>query len=105
MGCKLKRGDVVQVVAGVDRGKRGRVLRVDPEKRQIVVQGVNLRYKHIRRSREHPQGGRIQKEIPVSISNVMLVDAKLDRPTRIGYRVVDGKKVRASRRSGESIGG
>lgn len=104
MRCKLKRGDLVQVIAGNEKGKRGRVLRVLPGGRRVVVQGVNLRHKHIRRSREHPQGGRIQKEAPVAISNVLIVDAQLDRPVRIGYRTEGDRKVRISRRSGHPFG-
>ncbi|MBN1420724.1 MAG: 50S ribosomal protein L24 [Planctomycetes bacterium] len=106
MRCKLRRGDTVQVVAGNEKDKRGRVLRVLREEGKILVQGVNLRYKHIRRSREHPQGGRVQKEAPIAISNVMLVDPKLDRPTRVGVRLDPAKNVRmrVSRRSGDPIG-
>jgi len=106
MRCRLRRGDTVEVVAGNERNKRGRILRVLRDEGKVLVQGVNLRYKHIRRTKQQPQGGRIQKEAPIAISNVMLVDAKLDRPTRVGVRFDPAKnvRVRVSRRSGDPIG-
>lgn len=99
----LKREDLVQVVSGADKGKRGKVLKVDRADDKVTVQGVNLVYKHLRRSQKHPQGGRIQKEAPVHISNVMLVDPKSDRPVRIKMQTKDGKRVRVSAKGGNPV--
>ena len=96
----LKRQDLVVVVSGAHKGKQGRVLRVDAESRRVVVQGINLRYKHVRRTQQNPKGGRIQKESPIHSSNVMLVDPKTNKPTRIGYREdAKGQKVRYAKKS------
>jgi len=101
----IKKGDVVVVVAGDDKGKTGQVLRVDAAAGKVVVQGVARVYRHLRPSRQHPQGGRIQKEMPISISNVMPVDPKTNLPTRVGFRTKeDGSKERYAKKSGESLG-
>jgi len=99
----LKRDDLVIVISGVHAGKQGRVLRVFAEKNQVLVQGVNLRYKHLKRSQKNPQGGRVQKESPLNASKVQLVDPKTNRPTRVGYRFEEGRKVRIGKRSGEPV--
>jgi large subunit ribosomal protein L24 len=99
----LKRNDLVMVISGIHRGKQGRVLRVILEKEQVIVQGVNLRFKHLRRSQKNPQGGRVQKEAPLHAAKVQLVDPKTNRPTRIGYRVEGGRKVRYAKASGEIV--
>lgn len=99
----LKRNDLVVVISGVHAGQQGRVLRVMRETDQVLVQGVNLRYKHLRRSQKHPQGGRIRKEAPLHMSKVQLVDPKTNQPTRVGFRIEGGRKVRYARRSGEPV--
>jgi large subunit ribosomal protein L24 len=100
----LRRNDQVEVISGAQRGQRGRVLKVLDETNQVIVQGINLRYKHIRRSQKNPQGGRIQKEAPVAASNVLLVDPRTDSPTRVGFRIEsDGRKVRFAKKSGELV--
>jgi large subunit ribosomal protein L24 len=100
----VRRGDTVIVVAGKERGKRGRVLRVIPEKNRVVVERVNMIKKHQRPTQKLRQGGIIEREGPIHLSNVMLVDPAGDRATRIGMRALsDGKKVRVARRSGEII--
>lgn len=105
MARHVKKGDTVIVIAGDDKGKTGEVIRVFPARDKVLVQGVNRVWKHLRRSREHPQGGRIQKEMPVDISNVLPVDPKTDQPTRVGFRVnEDGSKERIAKKSGESLG-
>ena len=81
----LKKGDTVQVISGEDKGKTGSVLVVDRENDRVTVQGVNLVYKHLRRSQKHPQGGRIQVEASVHISNVMPVCPSCGEATRVGY--------------------
>ncbi|MFN0059410.1 MAG: 50S ribosomal protein L24 [Planctomycetota bacterium] len=101
---RLKKDDTVQLISGAEKGKRGKVLRVEVEAQRVVVQGVNLRYRHIRRSQKYPQGGRIQIENPIHISNVLLVDSGSDRPVRIrAGRDKDGRKVRLSTRSGKPV--
>ena len=99
----LKRNDLVMVISGIHRGKQGRVLRVIKEKEQVIVQGVNLRFKHLRRSQKNPQGGRVQREAPLAAAKVQLVDQKTNRPTRIGYRFEGGRKIRYAKASGEPV--
>jgi large subunit ribosomal protein L24 len=100
----LKRDDLVQVISGEDKGKRGKVLRVDRSSERVTVQGINLVYKHLRRSQKHPQGGRIQMEAPVHISNVMLVDPKSDKPVRVRMQSdKNGKRVRTSAKGGSPV--
>jgi large subunit ribosomal protein L24 len=105
MAARLRKGDLVAVISGNDRGKRGRVLRILPERDRVVVEGVNLVYKHLRRSQQHPQGGRVHREAPVHVSNVMPVDPETNEPTRVTYRTVDGQRVRVGRRSGAVLDG
>jgi large subunit ribosomal protein L24 len=101
----IRQDDIVQVIAGEDRGVRGKVLRVIPKNGKVVVEGVNRVYKHMKRSQKNPQGGRLSKEMPVNISNVMLVDPNSDKPTRVGVRVLkDGSRERYSKRGGASLG-
>ncbi len=102
----LKRNDLVVIVSGkhASEKKQGRIIRIDDETDQVWIQGVNLRYKHIRRSQKNPRGGRVQKEAPIHVSNVLLVDPKTNQPTRVGFRIDDqGRKTRYSKRSGEPI--
>lgn len=99
------KGDMVVVIAGDDKGRVGEVLRVDSKTDKVLVQGVNRVYKHLRPSRQHPQGGRIQKEMPIHVSNVLPVDPKTNQPTRVGFRInADGSKERVATKSGESLG-
>lgn len=105
MASKIRKGDTVVVMAGKNVGQRGEVLRVYPKDGKVLVQGVNRVYKHMRPSRQHPQGGRIQKEMPIDVSNVMLVDPKTSQPTRVGFRILpDGSKERYAKKSGQSLG-
>jgi large subunit ribosomal protein L24 len=105
MATHVKKGDTVVVLAGDDKGKTGEVLRVDAGSGKVLVQGVNRVYRHMRPSRQHPQGGRIQKEMPIHISNVLPVDPETSQPTRVGYRLgSDDSKERIARKSGKSLG-
>lgn len=105
MARNIKKGDRVVVIAGNDKGVTGEVLRVDVKTDKVVVQGVNRVYRHMRPSRRHPHGGRIQKEMPISISNVLPVDPETSQPTRVGFRTNEsGQKERFARRSGASLG-
>jgi large subunit ribosomal protein L24 len=96
---------MVVVIAGNDKGKTGEVLRVYPDSEKVLVQGINRVYRHMRPSQQHPQGGRIQKEMPIHISNVLPVDPETSQPSRVGFRVnEDGSKERFARKSGKSLG-
>ena len=100
----LKRNDLVVVVSGAEKGKQGRVLRIDAEDERVVVQGVNVRFKHVRRTQQNPKGGRVQKEFPIHACKVMLVDPKTNRPTRVGFRTDEkGRKVRYAKKSNEPV--
>lgn len=104
MGVRIKKGDMVVVVKGRNKGKRGKVLKVLTKKKRIIVEKVNLIKKHAKPSQAHPQGGIVEMEGSLSLSNVMLVDPKTNRGTRIGFKVLDdGKKVKVARGSGETI--
>lgn len=101
----IRVNDTVEVIAGDDRSQRGKVLRVDRQAGKVVVEGVNRVYKHVRRSQRNPQGGRLSKEMPIQLSNVMLVCSKCGQPSRIGARVSgDGTKERYCKKCGASNG-
>ncbi|AFS69273.1 50S ribosomal protein L24 [Exiguobacterium sp. RIT452] len=99
----VKKGDKVQVMTGKDKGKQGVVLTAMPKKDRIIVEGVNMIKKHSKPSQLNPQGGIVEKEAPIHVSNVMLIDPKTGNPTRVGFTVVDGKKVRIAKKSGEAL--
>ncbi|MBM6616148.1 50S ribosomal protein L24 [Bacillus suaedaesalsae] len=99
----VKKGDKVQVISGKDKGKQGVILEAFPKKDRVLVEGVNIVKKHSKPSQANPQGGIISKEAPIHVSNVMPLDPKSGVPTRVGYQVVDGKKVRIAKVSGESL--
>jgi large subunit ribosomal protein L24 len=100
---KLKKGDEVQVLAGKDLGKRGEISRVIPERDLVIVDGVNMVKKHQRQTRATMQGGIIDKEMPVHVSNVALVCSACG-PTRVGYRFApDGAKVRVCKKCGADV--
>jgi large subunit ribosomal protein L24 len=101
----IRTDDLVEVIAGNDKGTRGKVLSVHTGTARVVVEGVNKVYKHVRRSQKNPQGGRLNKEMPIQLSNVMIICPKTNKPTRIGIRyLADGSKERYSKRSGASLG-
>ncbi|MDE7026131.1 MAG: 50S ribosomal protein L24 [Paramuribaculum sp.] len=100
----IKKGDTVYVLAGEDRGKSGRVLKVLVTKQRAIVEGVNIVTKATKPSAKHPQGGLVKMEAPIHISNLSLLDPKSGKPTRIGRRLnEDGKLVRYAKKSGEEI--
>jgi large subunit ribosomal protein L24 len=100
----VRKGDTVIVVAGKERGKKGKVLRVIPEKGRVVVERINMIKKHQRPTQKIRQGGIIEREGAIHLSNVMLVDPGSNKPTRVGMKALaDGKKVRVARRSGEML--
>ena len=104
MAAKLKTGDKVLVLTGKDKGKEGDVLRVMPSEGRAIVSGVNMVTRHTRQTQQS-QGGRIQQESSIQLSNLALVDPKDGGPTRVGFRMEDGKKVRYAKKSGETIDG
>jgi large subunit ribosomal protein L24 len=101
---KIRRDDEVIVISGKDRGKTGKVLRVDPEKERVWVEGLNIVKRHQKPvpGRE-AQAGVIEREAPIHVSNVAIADPKDGRPTRVGYSVEDGTKVRIAKRSGQKL--
>ena len=101
MAVKIKKGDTVRVIAGKDKGKEGKVLSVDVKKHRVIVEGVNMLTKHTKPSMQNQQGGIIQQEGPIDVSNVMLLHK--GQPTRVGFKFVDGKKVRFAKTTGEVI--
>ncbi len=99
---KLKKGDTVVVIAGKDKGVEGEVIQVIPSDNKVIVNGVNTSKKHSKPSKGNPQGGIIDRDMPVDASNVMLVHK--GKPTRVGYQINgDGAKVRVAKRTGEVI--
>ena len=109
MARHIKRGDIVVIIAGADKPvngvyKQGKVLRVIPDKDRVVVEGINRVWKHVRPSQRYPQGGRIQKEAPIHISNVQPLDPTTGKGTRIKMEVRDGAKHRIALKSGTDLG-
>jgi large subunit ribosomal protein L24 len=106
---KIRKNDMVMVIAGNARGKTGKVLKVYPERHRIIVEGVNIIKRHSRPSQRNPQGGVVQREAAIHVSNVMLLDPKTNEPTRVGSKVVKddttGKKsrMRVARTTGETF--
>lgn len=99
----VKTGDNVVVISGKDKGKKGRVLAAYPKTGRVLVEGVNMVKKHTRPNPNNPQGGIVTQEAAIHASNVMIADPKTGEPTRIGHKIVDGKKVRIAKKSGEVI--
>ena len=101
----IKTNDIVLIIAGPDRGQRGKVLKVIADKRKVVIEGANRVYKHMRRSQKNPQGGRLSMEMPVQLSNVALLCQACSKPTRLGARYLeDGSKERFCKKCGASQG-
>jgi large subunit ribosomal protein L24 len=101
---RIRKNDNVRVISGNDRGKEGKVLKVFPSSGKIIVEKVNMIKRHTRASKDLPQGGIIEKEGPINVSNVMLVCPNTGKPTRIGKDVLsDGSRARVSKKSGEML--
>ncbi|EAG5869067.1 50S ribosomal protein L24 [Listeria monocytogenes] len=99
----VKKGDKVKVITGKDKGKSGKVLAAFPKKDRVLIEGINRVKKHTKPSNINPQGGILNVEAPIHVSNVMLIDPKTGEPTRVGYEVKGDKKVRVAKKSGEVI--
>ena len=98
---KIKKGDTVRVIAGNDKDKEGKVLSVNAKDKKVVVEGVNMITKHMKPSAMNQQGGIVNREAPISIANVMYLHK--GKPTRIGFKIEGGKKVRVAKSTGETI--
>jgi len=106
---KIRKNDQVVVISGNHRGRKGKVLKVFPDSQRVIIEGINLIKRHTRPSQRNPQGGIVEKEAPIHVSNVMLADPKLGVPTRVGTRMLKGSsknsrnRVRVAKKSGEII--
>ena len=104
MKTKIKKGDTVVVISGASKGRRGEVIRVMPKDNRAVVQGVALATHHVKATSMEQQGGIQTREAPVHLSNLMLIDPKSEKPTKVGFRVLeDGRKVRVAKATGDVI--
>jgi large subunit ribosomal protein L24 len=100
----IRKDDVVEILTGDDKGTRAKVLRILRAENKVVVEGVNKVYRHLKPSRRNPQGGRLSKEMPVNVSNVMLIDPATGKPTRVGVRFLpDGSKELFAKKSGTRL--
>ena len=104
MAAKIRKGDRVVVLTGKDKGRQGAVLKVFPKEERVLVEGLNIVHRHTKPSQGDPQGGIKNKEAPLHVSNVAIVDSK-GKPTRVGFRVDGDKKVRFAKTTGEVING
>ncbi|HEX6982835.1 MAG TPA: 50S ribosomal protein L24 [Balneolaceae bacterium] len=103
----VKKGDDVKVISGNEKGKEGRVLAVFPDKERVLIEGVNMRVHHDKPTQENPQGGRIEREVSIHVSNAMVIDPSTGEPSRIGRKRIEdeagGHWVRYAKKSGEII--
>lgn len=99
----IKRGDLVKVLSGEDKGKTGRVIRVFPKKGLAIVEGVAIVTKRVRKSQRYPQGGIVEVERPIPVSKLQVIDPSTGKPTRVGRRLEDGKWVRYAKKSGKTL--
>jgi len=100
---KIKKGDIVRVISGEDKGSEGKVLEVYPVKNRVMIEGINIISKHTKPNTQNPDGGIIKQEAAIHLSNVMLVDPSTGKTTRIGRKEEDGKIVRYAKKSGEVL--
>ena len=101
---KIKKNDNVKVIVGKDKGKTGKITQVFPKHNKVVVDGLNTRFKHMRPKKQNEKGQRIEYSAPMDASNVMLIDSKSGKPTRVSYKKIEsGEKIRISKKSGEAI--
>ena len=105
MARHIRKGDLVEVVTGDLKGEKGKVLRIMPKQHKVVVEGVNMVYRHVRPSRRNPQGGRIQKEAPIHVSNVLPVDPKTDRGARVRFELETDDSGRLRKKQRVTVGG
>ncbi len=103
MAARIKKNDSVMIIAGKERGKTGKVIRVQPQQERAVVERLNMVKRHVKPRGPQDSGGILEKEASIHLSNLMLVDPQDGRPTRVGFKVVDGRKMRVSRRTGNVL--
>ena len=101
---KIKKGDNIKIIAGKDKGKTGKVSQIFVKQNKIVVEGLNIRYKHMSPKKQNEKGQRIEYAAPMDASNVMIIDPKTSKVTRVGHRFLEsGEKIRITKKSGEEI--
>ena len=100
---RIKKGDKVVVIAGSNKGKEGTVSAVLAKENKVIVAGINVRKKHVKPNQAQPEGKIVEKEAPIHVSNVAIVDHKTHKPTKVGYKIEDGKKVRVAKKSSTVI--
>ncbi len=100
---KIKKGDTVLVISGKDRGRKGKVVSSLPKKRKVIVEGINIKKKHIKPRREGEKGQIIEVPAPLDVSNVKIICSKCGKATRVGYKIVDGVKSRICKKCGQEI--
>ncbi len=105
MALHVRKNDIVEVVTGDHRGARGKVLRVDPKRKEVVVEGVNVVYRHVRPTRRNPQGGRVQKEAPIHWSNVLPYDSAAGRAQRVRFTVERDRDGKVSLKRRQTVAG
>jgi large subunit ribosomal protein L24 len=104
MAARIRKGDTVMVITGANKGVRGEVMRVFPAAGRAIVQGVNLRTRHVKQTRMGQESGIVRQEAPIHLSNLKLVDPKSEQPTKVGFRILeDGRKVRIAKATGQVI--
>jgi len=106
MAARIRKGDTVVVITGVNKGRRGEVLRIFPRAERALVSGVNMVTRHVRANQVGQESGRVTQEASIHLSNLMLVDPKSEQPTKVGFRVLeDGRKVRVAKATGAVVEG
>lgn len=100
---KIKSKDIVIVIAGKDKGKKGKVIRAFPKEDKVIVEGVNMKKKHQKSRSRGTKGQVVEIALPIHVSNVMIEDSKTNKPSRIGYKIVNEKKIRISKKNGDEI--
>jgi len=101
---KIKKNDKVKILSGKDKGKTGKVMQIFPKEKKVVVEGLNMRYKHLRPKKQNEKGQRIEYAAPLDASNVMVIDDKTGKQSRVGYKILANKeKIRIAKKSGETI--
>ncbi|HSW46351.1 MAG TPA: 50S ribosomal protein L24 [Phycisphaerae bacterium] len=105
MACHIRRDDIVEVISGDHKGERGKVLKVLPRRGLVIVQGINMVFRHVRPSRRNPQGGRLQKEAPIHLSNILPVDDKAGGGTRVRFEIERDSSGRVSAKHRVSTAG
>ena len=101
---KIKKNDIVTVIAGKDKGKKGKVIAVLPKANKAIVEGINFAKKHMRKTQENQKGGVVQKEMPLHLSNLKLICKRCNKPVRVGFSFLkDGSKIRTCKSCGESV--